>query len=134
MPAAAEAQLYAVELFRNRLRVCFDVFLARCTPELRRQMDETAEQPIHAVYVQPPRGGTVGGGYAVGRKLPYDARVAAAIADIQSRDKGPRPYCRDGARSMFYGNGMRVDGPLELEPCMLEELAERGLKVRGMRD
>jgi hypothetical protein len=29
-------QLYAVQLHRNRMRVCFNVFLDRCTPELRR--------------------------------------------------------------------------------------------------
>ena len=101
-------QLYAVQLHRNRMRVCFDVFLDRCTPELRRQMDETAARPIHAVIK--PGGNDK---YQVDRRPPLDARVAGEIAAVQEADEGPRPYFTDSMIIMTYDDGVRVEDNLE---------------------
>ncbi len=122
----APAQLYAVELHRNHLRVCFDVFLSHCTSELRQQMDETPEWPIHAVWEH-------GRGVFRGEEA-YDARVAAGLARIQTRDKGPRPYFRDENTTMFYRDGIRVEEPPEMDLLEMEELAKGGLKLRPRRD
>ncbi|KAK4153537.1 hypothetical protein C8A00DRAFT_15242 [Chaetomidium leptoderma] len=106
--AQAQAQLYAVQLHRYRMRVCFDVFLQHCTPEFRRQMDETVMRPIHVVA-------ELGDGhrYLVDRKLPLDARVAREIARVQECDQGPRPYFTDNMVMMCYDDGVRVEDNLE---------------------
>jgi hypothetical protein len=101
-------QLYAVQLHRNRMRVCFDVFLDRCTPELRRQMDETAARPIHAVIKLGDNDR-----YQVDRRPPLDARVAGQIAHVQECDEGPRPYFTDSMIIMTYDDGVRVEDNLE---------------------
>lgn len=82
--------MYAVQLHRDQMRICFDVFLNHCTPEFRSQADETAARPIHAVA-------KLGGGdrYAVDRKLQFDAGVSRGIVRVQKRDEGPAPMlCR----------------------------------------
>ncbi|KAK4150364.1 hypothetical protein C8A00DRAFT_37035 [Chaetomidium leptoderma] len=91
--AQAQAQLYAVQLRRNRILVCFNVFLDHCTPEFRRQMDETVARPIH-----------------------LDTRVAREIAWIQEIDKGPRPYFTDDMNPLCYDDGIRVEDNLEELP------------------
>lgn len=101
-------QLYAVQLHRNRMRVCFDVFLDRCTPEFRKRMDETVATPIHAVIKlgEDDR-------YQVERKPPLDARVARKIVQVQMFDEGPRPYFTDSMVVMCYDDGVRVEDNLE---------------------
>jgi hypothetical protein len=103
----AQWKLYAVQLHRNRMRVCFDVFLDRCTSELRRQMDETAARPIHAVLK------LADDKYQVDRRPRLDARVADRVADVQECDEGPRPYFTDSMIIMTYDDGVRVEDNLE---------------------
>lgn len=111
--ASAQAQLYAAQLRRNRMIVCFDVFLDHCTPEFRREIDETVARPIHAVTKLGDDNR-----YQVDRKLPLDARVAREIAWIQEVDKGPRPYFTDNMNPPCYDDGIRVEDNLEeLYPC-----------------
>jgi hypothetical protein len=81
--AQAQAQLYAVELHRSRIRICFDVFLDHCTPELRSQMNETAMRPIFVVAELGD-----GDGYHMDRKPPLDIRVSRRITGLQQFDKG----------------------------------------------
>jgi hypothetical protein len=106
--AGAQAQLYAVQLRRNRMLVCFDVFLDHCTPELRQQMDETVARPIHAVTKLADDNR-----YRVDRKPPLDVRVAREIAWVQEVDEGPRPYFTDDMNPPFYDGGIRVEDNLE---------------------
>ncbi|KAK3939015.1 hypothetical protein QBC46DRAFT_388890 [Diplogelasinospora grovesii] len=110
--ASAQAQLYAAQLRRNRMLVCFDVFLDHCTPEFRREIDETVARPIHAVTKLGDDNR-----YQVDRKLPLDARVAREIAWIQEVDKGPRPYFTDDMTPTCYDDGIRVEDNLEDYPC-----------------
>jgi hypothetical protein len=108
-PASAQAQLYAVQLHRNRMRVCFDVFLDHmCTPEFRKQIDETVARPIHALTKLGD-----GDAYQVERKQVLDAKVAREIVWVQKRDEGPRPYFTDDSVKMFYDDGVRVSDNLE---------------------
>jgi hypothetical protein len=90
------------------MRVCFDVFLDRCTPELRKQMDETAARPIHAVIKLGDNNR-----YQVDRRPPLDARVADQIAHVQECDEGPRPYFTDSMIIMTYDDGVRVEDNVE---------------------
>lgn len=106
--ASAQAQLYAAQLRRNRMIVCFDVFLDSCTPEFRREIDETSARPIHAVTKLGDNNT-----YQVDRKLPLDARVAREIAWIQECDRGPRPYFTDNMNPPCYDDGIRVEDNLE---------------------
>ncbi|KAK7710879.1 hypothetical protein SLS64_005784 [Diaporthe eres] len=93
---------------RDRMLVCFDVFLDCCTPALRRDVDETAARPIHGVA-------KLGDDdrYQVDRKPPLDARVAREIAWIQEVDVGPRPYFTDAMNPPCYDDGIRVEDNLE---------------------
>lgn len=123
--ASAQAQLYATQLRRrDRMLVCFDVFLDCCTPAFRREIDETAARPIHAVA-------KLGDDdrYQVDRKPPLDARVAREIAWIQEVDQGPRPYFTDDMNPPCYDDGIRVEDNLEeLHPGFSpsERAAHRG--------
>jgi hypothetical protein len=113
--ASAQAQLYAVELHLNRIRICFDVFLDHCTPEFRRQIDESVMRPIFAIANLGD-----GHGYHIGRKSPLDARIARHITGLQQFDKGPRPYFVDNMTMMRYnGYGIREEDDLEkLDPVV----------------
>ena len=45
----ADAQLHGVPLHRNRIWVCFDLFLDNCKSEVRQQVDKSLARPIHAI-------------------------------------------------------------------------------------
>jgi hypothetical protein len=111
----ADAQLHAVLLNRNRLRVCFDLFLHDCKPEARQQVDQSLAQPIHAIVIHES-----GDGYRIRRSPALDGRVAQRYADIRDVDKGPRPYFIDDLNPPLYIDGIRFEGSLdEFEPSVM---------------
>lgn len=102
----ADTRLHAVLLERNRLFVCFDLFLHDCKPEVRRQVDESIAQPIH-IFLKS------GDTCQVRRSLGLDREVAGRYAELREVDKGPRPYFVDDLSPAFYVNGKRYEGRLE---------------------
>jgi hypothetical protein len=98
----ATAQLNAVQLRRNRMVVCFDLFLDTCKPEVRRQIHDSVARPIHTIVKS-------GDSYRMIRHQGLDKRVAQRYAELQSVDKGPRPYFTDSRNPPFYVDGIRVD-------------------------
>lgn len=114
----ADAQLHAVLLDRNRIRICIDLFLHDCKPEVRRQADESLGRPIHAIVIHES-----GDGYRIRRSPALDTRVAQRYAAIRELDRGPRPYFTDNLNPPFYVDGIRFEGSLD-------EL-EAGLGVPG---
>jgi hypothetical protein len=104
----ADAQLHAVLLNRNRLRVCFDLFLHDCKPEVRRLADQSLAQPIHAIVIHES-----GDGYRIRRNTALDGRVAQGYADIRDVDEGQRPYFVDDLNPPLYINGIRFEGSLD---------------------
>ncbi|KAK3299490.1 uncharacterized protein B0H64DRAFT_388632 [Chaetomium fimeti] len=104
----ADVQLHGVLLDRNRLLVCFDLFLHDCKPEVRRQVDESLARPIHAVVIHES-----GDGYRISGNPALDARVAQRYAEMREDDWGPRPYFNDSSKPSLYINGIRFEGSLE---------------------
>lgn len=102
----ANVQLNVVQLRRNRILVCFDLFPCDCKPEVRREVDESAARPIHAVVES-------GNVYHVRRHPALDARVARRYAVLQDVDKGPRPYFSDSRTPTIYIDGVRVEAGVD---------------------
>lgn len=102
----ANVQLNAVQLRRNRMLVCFDLFLSDCKPEVRTEVDKSAARPIHVVVES-------GNVYHVRRHPALDTRVARRYAALQDIDKGPRPYFTDSRTTTIYVDGIRVEGGLD---------------------
>lgn len=98
----AATQLNAVQLRRNRMVICFDLFLDTCEPEVRRQIHDSVARPIHTIVKS-------GDSYGMIRHQGLDKRVAQRYAELQSVDKGPRPYFTDSRNPPFYVDGIRVD-------------------------
>jgi len=102
----ADTRLHAVLLERNRLLVCFDLFLHDCKPEVRRLVDESIAQPIHVLVKS--------GDICQMRRSPMlDGEVAGRYRDFREIDKGPRPYFNDNLNPGFYINGRHYKGKLE---------------------
>lgn len=95
-------QLNAVQLARGRMRVCFDLFLDTCSPEIRKQTYDSLTRPIHAVVKS-------GDSCCVMRKSVLDQRVADRLAQLQSLDHGPRPYFTDAVNPPCYVDGVRIE-------------------------
>jgi hypothetical protein len=106
----ADTRLHAVLLQRNRLLVCFDLFLHDCKPNVRRQVDESIAQPIHVLVKS--------GDICQMRRSPMlDRQVAERYAEFREVDRGPRPYFADSLNPPLYVNGRRFEGRLEdLDP------------------
>jgi hypothetical protein len=104
----ADAQLHAVLLHRNRIRVCFDLFLHDCKPEVRRLADQSLSRPIHAIVIHES-----GDGYRIKRSVALDARVAHRYTSIRDVDRGPRPYFTDDLNPPLYIDGIRFEGSLD---------------------
>lgn len=102
----ADTRLHAVLLERNRLFVCFDLFLHDCKPEVRRRVDESIAQPIHILL----KSGDI---CRMMRSPGLDREVAGRYAEFREVDKGPRPYFDDDLSPAFYVNGKRYEGRLE---------------------
>jgi hypothetical protein len=116
---STDAQLHAVVLGRNRIRVCLDLFHHDCKPEIRRQVDESLAQPIHVILIHES-----GDGYRIRRSPALDSRVAQRYAMIREQDRGPRPYFADNLNPPLYVDGIRFEGSLD-------ELEAGGLGVPG---
>lgn len=98
----ATRQLNAVQLVRGRMRVCFDLSLDTCPPEVRKQTYDSLARPIHAVVKS-------GDSCCVMRKPGLDTRVADRLAQLQSLDHGPRPYFTDAMNPPCYVDGVRIE-------------------------
>ena len=104
--ATADIQLNVVELLRGQSYafLCFDVFLEDCDGRVRREIDQSLEQPIHDIS----RRGNV---HYVRRHKGLDAIVAREYRRKRSLDKGPRPYFADFQNPPLYDGGVRVERP-----------------------
>ncbi|AEO66193.1 e49799f5-4c27-45ea-b0b4-4931ff09eace [Thermothielavioides terrestris] len=107
-PTANTTQLNAVQLRRSRMLVCFDLFLADCGPETRKQVDASTERPIHAVFLKPQDDR-----YQVNRNPALDRRVAREYARLWTVDRGPRPFFTDDLNPPFYDDGFRIEDNLD---------------------
>ncbi|KAK4100767.1 hypothetical protein N658DRAFT_559285 [Parathielavia hyrcaniae] len=105
---ATNVLLHAALLHRNRIRVCFDLLLHNCQPEIRQQVDESLAQPIHVVIIHES-----GDGYRIRRSPMLDARVAEQYAGIRELDKSPRPYFQDSLNLPVYDSKIRLEGGLD---------------------
>ena len=112
----ADAQLHGVLLHRNRIWVCFDLFLHDCEPEVRQQADRSLARPIHAIIIHES-----GDGYRIRRSAGLDTRVAETYTDIRGNDRGPRPYFTDDLNPPHYIDGNRVEGTLDEYYAGLDE-------------
>ena len=102
----ADTRLHAVVLERNRLLVCFDLFLHDCKPEVRRLVDESMARPIHVLLKS--------GDLCQMRRSPMlDGEVAERYKEFRRLDKGPRPYFNDSLNPGFYVNGRHFEGNIE---------------------
>ncbi len=104
----ADAQTHGVLLHRNRIWVCFDLFLNDCKPEVRQRVDKSLAQPIHVIILHES-----GNGYRIRRSPMLDTRVAETYKGIRESDRGPRPYFTDSQNPPIYIDGIRFDGSLE---------------------
>lgn len=101
----ADLKLNVVPLRRkNRLFICYDMFLKGCKEEVRNKVDQCVDQPIHVIH----KSGDV---YHLMRNPAWDRRVAQEYANLQQVDKGPRPYFTDSKNPPVYDEGERIEDP-----------------------
>jgi len=101
----ADLKLNVVTLRRGtRFFICYDMFLKGCEEEVRDNVDECVDQPIHVIY----KAGHV---YHLRRNPALDRRVAQEYANLQQVDKGPRPYFTDSKNPPVYDEGERIEDP-----------------------
>ncbi|KAI1495888.1 hypothetical protein F5X99DRAFT_422567 [Biscogniauxia marginata] len=101
----ADLGLNAVTLSRGkRFIVCYDMFLEGCEKEVRDRVDQSVDQPVHAIY----RSGDI---YYLRRNEALDRRVAQEYAHLRQVDKGPRPYFTDSKNPPVYDEGERIEDP-----------------------
>jgi hypothetical protein len=97
-------QLNVVRLMATRPYAffCYDVFLQECDEQVRDEVAQKAQQPIHEIIKR-------GNVYHVIRRKHLDALVAAHYQNMMDVDKGPRPYFADELHPPIYVDGKRIE-------------------------
>lgn len=87
--------------------VLYDLYLERCTSEIRERIDGSSRQPIFWVS---KRGDVF---FAHRAELELDGTIARTYELVQALDKGPRPYFRDEENPPWYirSTGERIEAP-----------------------
>lgn len=101
-----ETRLIAVHLLdtRTKTRFAFDLFLADCDPDRRREIENSTREPIHYFFKHRH--------VCYARRDPnLDAKVAKSLSFARERPQGPVPFFVDMDRSTFYNDGVPAEDP-----------------------
>lgn len=92
-----------IQLRRQHVYFCFDIFLPKCDERVRADVDSSNTQPIHEIR----KSGRV---YTMPRNRRLDPIGASQYVEVQKHDKGDRPYFDDLFSALVYEDGMLVEG------------------------
>ncbi|KAJ5159101.1 uncharacterized protein N7500_008752 [Penicillium coprophilum] len=84
--------------------ICYDIFRAECDRDVRLQIQESLQQPIH--YAS-RRGGT----YIMRKDARIEAFTFASYSDMRKLDKGELPLFSDLKFPPCYAFGKRIEEP-----------------------